>query len=397
MQVEIPAAFEPLLATDKRYVICYGGRGGGRSWAIARALLVKSLQSTKRILCAREFQVSIAKSVHKLLSDQIDQLQLDAYFNITKDIITSINGSEFSFLGLHNNIQSVKSIEGIDIAWVEEAENVSKSSWDVLIPTIRKPQSQIFISFNPSSEDDPTVKRFVFNPPFNSVQIKTTFRDNPYFPDVLEEERIECQRLDLELYQHIWEGDCKSISESQIFRGKCVVEPVIPGIGWFGPYYGTDWGFANDPTVMTKSWINGRKLMIENEILCKHTDIDKIPGKFNEDINAHKYTIRADCSRPETISYMRNHGYPKMIGCKKWPQCVEDGITFLRSYEQIVIDPRCVNTIQEARLYKYKVDKLTGDILPDIVDAHNHSWDSVRYSLEPLIMQRKPSTMQVMN
>ena len=199
---EIPRKLEPLYY-PARYKVFYGGRGGAKSWGFARTLLLMALQKKIRVLCAREFQVSIADSVHKLLCDQIYELGYERGFSITKTQITSFLGSEFIFKGLHHNAQEIKSLEGVDICWVEEASSVSRESWDLLIPTIRKENSEIWISFNPSSPDDETWKRFVVNAPDNAVVVKIGWQDNPWFPDTLKREMKYCLVADYDAFAHI--------------------------------------------------------------------------------------------------------------------------------------------------------------------------------------------------
>ena len=158
-----------ILFDKARYKVLYGGRGGAKSWGVARALLILGCKSTLRILCAREFQTSIKDSVHKLLSDQIYALGLESFYEITQNSIRGKNGSEFAFVGLKNNVANIKSFEGVDICWVEEAQTVSKTSWNVLIPTIRKEQSEIWVTFNPELESDETYQRFVISPPDHAI------------------------------------------------------------------------------------------------------------------------------------------------------------------------------------------------------------------------------------
>ena len=172
-----------------RYKVLYGGRGGAKSWGIARALLIQGAAKPLRVLCAREIQKSIGDSVHKLLSDQIKALGLAGFYEVQKTVIRGRNGTEFTFHGLKHNVTNIKSAEGADVCWVEEAQTVSKSSWATLIPTIRKPGSEIWVSFNPELEDDETYQRFVANPPTGAVVVKVNWSDNPWFPDVLRQEK----------------------------------------------------------------------------------------------------------------------------------------------------------------------------------------------------------------
>lgn len=386
------------LFRPKRYKVAFGGRGSAKSWNFARALVIMMVQRvglTKpqqiRILCAREFQNSLKDSVHQLLCDQIELMGFSDYFAITDKEIKTHWGSFVIFAGLHNNVAKIKSMEGIDICWVEEAERVSDRSWELLIPTLRKPGSEIWITFNPDSEDDPTYKRFVKHGSLlgeDAIIKKISWRDNPWFPEELRKEKDYLARVDAAAYEHVWEGECRSNSDKQIMRGKYVIESFEPAADWDGPYQGADWGFANDPTTLVRLWIHGNKLYIEHEAYKVGCDIDKTPDLFDQSVpDARKCRTRADCARPETISYMQRHGYPEVVAVSKWDGSVEDGIAFIRQFEQIVIHTRCKHSAEEARLYSYKVDKLTGDVKAEAEDKHNHIWDAVRYALEPMIKQ----------
>lgn len=217
-KAQFPKKFEGLFKPEKsRYRVYYGGRGGAKSWNFARALLIKAAQKPMRILCAREFQTSIKDSVHKLLSDQIYALGMESIYEITQNTIRSINGSEFIFVGIKNNTNNVKSIEGIDICWVEEAQSVSANSWNVLIPTIRKQDSEIWISFNPEFPTDETWKRFVENPAPDSVLVKVNWNDNPWFPETLNNERLMLKGRDLSAYNNVWEGIPRNTIDGAIF------------------------------------------------------------------------------------------------------------------------------------------------------------------------------------
>jgi phage terminase large subunit len=387
-----------------RYRVAHGGRGSAKSWTIARVLLLLALERPLRVLCAREFQKSIAESAHRLLEDQINSLGLARFFTVQNQSITSITGSEFIFEGLHANVNKIKSLEGIDICWVEEAAKVSANSWAILTPTIRKPKSEIWVNFNPEDDDDPTYQRFVIKPSPDAAVLHVTYADNPWFPPELERERLYDLSVDAGAHAHVWLGQCRRQSDAQILKGKIVVEaftpPALPPdatqeqrdsfLPWNGPYQGADWGFSQDPTTLVRCWVtpDRRKLYIEYESYGVGVDIDKTPAMFARDVpNAAKYRTRADSARPETISYMQKHGFPEVVSVKKRPGSVEDGVSYLRHFEEIIIHPRCTHAIEEGRLYSFKVDRLSGDVLPDVADKHNHIWDAVRYALEPLISE----------
>lgn len=390
-QVLFPKKYKPLFA-PARYKIYYGGRGSAKSWNFARALLSIGSQRPIRVLCAREIQKSIKDSVHRLLSDQIERLRLTDRYQITNNEIRGTNGTLFLFEGLRHNVNKIKSLEGIDYVWVEEAELISHESWEILIPTIRKPESEIWVSFNPDKDTDPTYTRFITNTPPDSILQKVSWRDNPWFPDVLRKEKDYLKAVDLDSYNHVWEGETWNRSEAQVFGGKYVIEDFEEeDLGT--PYYGADWGFATDPTVLIKLYIKDQTMYIRNEAYGLGVEIIDLPEMFSRVPDSNKYQIRGDSARPEIISHLKRHGYPHIKSVEKWKGSVEDGISWIRGLKKIIIHPSCKHTIEEAKLYSYKVDKLTGDVLPEIVDANNHCWDSIRYAISPLI---KPANRLIM-
>lgn len=257
--------FEPA-----RYKVLHGGRGGAKSWGVARALLVMGAANPLRILCAREIQNSISESVHKLLSDQISALGLDAFYKVQEASIKGVNGTEFAFVGIRQQgVQKIKSFEGYDICWVEEAQTVTDRSWSVLTPTIRKPGSEIWITFNPDLEDDPTYQRFVVNPPTGAVVVQVNYTDNPWFPDELRQEMEDLRLRNPVAYENVWEGRCRTLAEGAILHkemqaaqdegriGSYPYDPRQPvfcafdiGVGdptciWYGQKIGGRWRFID--------------------------------------------------------------------------------------------------------------------------------------------------------
>jgi phage terminase large subunit len=204
--------FEP-----KRYKILYGGRGSAKSWSVARALIAMSMQNPIRILCARELQNSISDSVIALLTDQIKAMGVAELFDIQRTAIYGNNGSEFSFVGLKHNVTSIKSFEGVDICWIEEGQAVSKASWETLIPTIRKTNSEIWVTFNPNLDTDETYKRFVLNPPNNAIVTKVNHSDNPWFPEVLKDELEQLKARDVDSYLNVWEGHTRQMLDGAVY------------------------------------------------------------------------------------------------------------------------------------------------------------------------------------
>jgi len=377
--------FKPLFQ-PKRYKTFHGGRGGAKSWAAARALVIMAASKKLRILCTREVQNSIKDSVHKLLKDQIEMLGLNPWFRITNESITSASGSEFLFKGLRFDPLGIKSTEGVDICWVEEAQSVSSDSWAILIPTIRKEGSEIWVTFNPGKESDPTYQRFIVTPPDDSITVEVNYYDNPYLPETLRKEMEYCKRVDYEAYEHIWLGKPKSISDSVIFRNRYRVE-AFPDDLWQQAdrlFFGADFGFANDPSTLIRMFMIDTRLYIEYEAYGVGVELDEMPQFYDSIPEVRKWPVKGDNSRPETISYLARQGF-SIDAAAKWNGSVEDGVTYLKGFEEIIIHERCKHTADEFRHYSYKVDKKTGDILPIIVDKFNHCIDAIRYGLDGYI------------
>ncbi len=236
--IEIPRSFSDL-SKPKRFKIYYGGRGGAKSHNMARSLLIQAMEKPLRILCARELQNSIGDSVHRLLADLINEYKLDDFYEVQKAAIKGKNGSEFIFKGLKYNSTEIKSTEGIDIAWIEEAEKVSDMSWEMLIPTVRKPNSEIWVSFNTKNITDPTYQRFVVNADKDMLVKKVSWQDNPFFPEVLDIERRRLKDNDFEAYKHIWEGEPDTRRNGAVYAalidkirstGRFMSIPYKPGI-----------------------------------------------------------------------------------------------------------------------------------------------------------------------
>ena len=365
----------------------------GKSWSFARKLLLLAAERPLRVLCARELQISIKDSVHRLLADQVDAMGLSERFEVGQSFIRgnhdSNRGAEFIFKGLRHNAAEIKSMEGIDICWVEEAQAVSDQSWELLIPTIRAPGSEIWITFNPDQATDPTYKRFVTTPPPGAIVRRVNWDENPWFPPDLEAERAHKADTDPDGYRHVWLGECRSYSDAQVLNGKWIVDAFEPAADWDGPYQGADWGFAKDPTVLVRCWIHDRDLYIEHEAYGVEVPLDDTPALFERVPDARAHPIRADCARPETINHLVRHGWENVTAAPKWSGSVQDGVEFLRSFERIVIHQRCKHAAEEARLWSFKTDRLTGDVLPVLIDGNDHCFDAIRYSLSPIIRERR--------
>jgi phage terminase large subunit len=271
-----PEKLKPLFL-PARIKVAYGGRGGAKSWGFARALLLKMTQAPLRVLCAREVQKSIKDSVHKLLADQIELMGLEDRFEVLETEIRCLKtGAECLFTGLSaHTVTSIKSYEGIDIAWVEEAQNVSKKSWDILTPTIRKDASEIWITLNPELDTDETYARFILNPPPNSLVIPMSWRDNPWFNDVLDAERLHCQATQPDDYPNIWEGECRQTIAGAIYATEVL---AMQREGRYGPC-------PYDPrlrvhTIWDMGWNDAMAILLVQRRLSECRIIGYLEGSF---------------------------------------------------------------------------------------------------------------------
>lgn len=392
LTLDCPRWAEPLLH-PARYKAAWGGRASGKSHVMAENLVeAMATDADLRVVCIREVQKSLKFSAKQLIEDKIESMGLGHLFDVQAVEIKRIGGSGVCiFQGMTDHTaDSIKSLEGFRIAWVEEAQSLSARSLKLLRPTMRAPGSEMWFSWNPEQPDDAVDKFLRGNePPENAIIVRANWQDNPWLPDEI---RVEIERdraADPEIYAHVWEGAYNTRSDAQIFAGRYQVDEFEPGADWDGPYYGADWGFANDPTVLVKCWItpDGR-VAIEKESGKVGLDIDRTGDLWAKDIpEAQGAAIRGDSARPETISYLTRHGWPGIVGVEKWKGSVEDGVEWLRA-KRLLIHPQCERAQREARLYSYKMNK-AGDVLAQIDDAENHIFDAIRYGLAPLIRERK--------
>lgn len=370
-----------------RYKGVKGGRGGGKSWFFADYLIEQHVCNPHlQTVCIREVQNTLDTSVKKLIEERLNTLGVIDLFEMQVNRILDKRGRGMViFKGMQDyNASNIKSLEGFDRAWVEEAQNLSQRSLQLLRPTIRKDDSEIYFSWNPESESDP-VDRFFAEPRPDAVLVECNIIDNPFRSELLWAEMLaDRANLDVGEFHHIWEGGYRVISREQIFADKVRVEEFTPS-DWDGPYYGADWGFGVDPTVAAEMWIDGDTLYVSRESYRYALELDDTPDTWQADIpGIERHTVRADSARPDSISYVKRHGIPRIVAAEKGPGSIEDGIQFLRSFKSIVMHPRCEGAIAEARNYKWKTNR-AGDILPVPVDKDNHFWDSARYGLSPII------------
>lgn len=403
-----------------RYRVFYGGRGGAKSRTIASELLLRGTEKPERILCTREFQKSIRDSVKRLLDDEINRLGLgvlgSGFYVSTDKEIRGANGTLFVFHGLHRNENGIRSLEGITIAWVEEARFVSQDSLDALIPTIRAPGSEIWFSYNPKDPKDPVDVMFrgKHGPPPGSVVVEVNYYDNPWFGETALPRDMEYdKRRDFDRYRHIWLGQYLERSESKVFKNWKVRPFEVPEDAVIRS--GADWGFASDPNVLVSCFIgrwsgeawesepvadpDGNVLFVRYEAYEVGTIIEEIPALFAGDDDVHptkrrwenprnlpgvpearRWKIIADSARPEIIDYMSRRGF-NIEPAVKGPGSLEEGVTFLQGYD-ICVHPSCIHVADELALYSYKVDPKTEEVLPVLADKDNHTIDALRYALE---------------
>lgn len=364
----------------------YGGRGSGKSYNAALMSAVLGMGEPLRILCVREFQVSIRESMYAEIVRVINRYpDLKAFYTVGKDFIRGANGTEYIFKGLRRNIENVKSMSGIDLCIVEEAENIPHESWEALLPTIRDDKSEMWIIFNPRSKDSWVAKKFIINvnkPPRTRIA-QVNYNDNPWFSDVLEEMRkYDREVMDPANYAHVWEGAFYEVSDAVIFRGKFIVSDEEPLIGEV--YYGLDFGFSTSPTAANRVMItDNRDLYVTHELNALELGLDSTVGALMSALpGVEEYIMRADNARPESINHLKKNGLPRVIPCEKGKGSIKDGIAHMMSFRNIYIHPRCKYTIQNFNLYSYRRDKYSGDVTPDIIDAYNDHIDAIRYALE---------------
>jgi phage terminase large subunit len=382
LRIETPEWALPLL-NPARYKAAYGGRGSGKSHTFAELLIeAHIMDQTSRSVCVREVQKSLAQSVKRLLELKIEQMNAGAYFEVQEAVIKSKRGDGLIiFQGMQNHTaDSIKSLEGYDRAWVEEAQSLSQRSLDLLRPTIRKPGSELWFTWNPSQATDPVDALLRGEkPPPDATVLEVNFDGNPWFPDVLRQEMEYDRSRDPDKYAHVWKGGYLQNSTARVFKNWRVEEFDAPADAIHR--LGADWGFANDPTVLVRCHIIGRTLYIDHEAYMVGCEITNTPDLFMQVPEAERWPLVADSSRPETISHMRKHGFPKIMAAVKGKDSVNEGIEWLKSYD-IVVHPRCTHTIDELTFYSYKTDPLTSKILPVLQDLNNHVIDALRYACE---------------
>ena len=395
-QVTVPnkllPAFSNLSQAIYDIIVWKGGRGAAKSQALAAIGILESYIDDGVILCCREIQKSVSDSIYSMLVSYIEDKGLGKDFKILNTSITNVRtGAEFIFAGLKSNITSIKSINKLRVVLVDEAENVTQNSWDILLPTPRYGAVRIYVVFNPRFEDDPTYQEFVAKSDDRKLVIDIQYTDNPWFPPSLERQRQRDAKGDAGRYAWIWKGKFLQITDASIYGKKIVSRAFKVDESYGEPLIGVDWGFSNDPNAVMENYIKGNTLYIRNaadkvglelddtaEWLVKHVPVIK------------KYTSRADSARPETISKVRkdkDNPVPLIKACKKWPGSVIEGIAYIQSFDEIVIHPDADACRAELTAYSFKKDKFD-EITSVPQDEDDHYSDALRYALEPLIQNK---------
>lgn len=409
LQIETAEVFEPLLYPS-RYKGAHGGRGSAKSHFFAELLIERCVMQPTRFVCLREIQNSLKQSVKLLLHDKIQKFGLNQWFDIREDRIMCPGEGLIIFQGMQNHTSdTIKSLEGFDGAWFAEAQNASEYSLKILRPTIRLDGSEIWADWNPKSPKDPIdVLLRGPEPPPRTIVVESNYEDNPWFPDVLREEMEYDKRRDYDKYLHVWRGKYEIHSQARVFRNWRKASFETPANARF--YFGCDWGFAQDPTVLVRMFIKPeepRTLYIDREAWALGCEIDHTPALFagtdtrpnpRWENPASRYTgipevmrwnIRADSANPQAISYMRRRGF-NITPAIKGPGSIEEGVGFIKSYDVVIHEDNCPHVIDEFENYSYEVDKKTQEVLPILADKKNHVIDSVRYALE--LTRRASST-----
>lgn len=383
-----------------RYKGLKGGRGSGKSHFFSEmAVEALILDPYLDIVCLREVQKSLKFSAKKLIEGKIRQFKAHKMFKMLDTETRRINPQGVTtgriiYQGMQDHTaDTLKSLEGFGIAWFEEASRMSQRSLELLRPTIREEGSEIWFSWNPDQDTDPIEKFLVKDTPENAIVTHVNFTDNIHCPQVMKDEARIWAKNDPDTYEHVWHGLHNTKSDDQVLHGKWIFEDYFNKTSWAGPYYGADWGFSTDPNALIECWVDEETntLYVRKEAWAQGVEIDNTPEFFSKMRGMDDYVIRADNARPEMIDYMKRHGYPKIKAAEKWPGSVEDGISKLRSFTKIVVHTDCPKFAEECRLYKYKRDRLTDDILPEVVKKHDHLMDALRYAIEPLTKRQRQS------
>ena len=404
-RLQLPAKLSGLFQ-PKRYKVMHGGRGGGKSWAVAAALLVLAADRPLRILCAREVQKSMRDSVHRLLKDTIVRLGIESFFEVLDAEIRGLNGSLILFSGLQSHtVDSIKSFEGVDIVWAEEAHGISKRSWDVLIPTIRKDGSEIWMTLNPDMDTDETYQRFIATPSDDTWVCEINWRDNPWFPETLNQERLKSKRSQSAVdYDHVWEGKPRTVAEGAIYQHEILslyAESRVIGV----PYdptlpVHTVWDLGwNDAMTIGFVQRGPMDVRILDYIEDSHrtldwyvTQIEKRPYRWGHDYLPHDGRTRNFQTGKSTEEQLQSMGRKPIVLAQT---SVEEGIKASR-----MMFPRCyfdkaktVRLLECLKRYRRALHVQTNEPMAPLHDEFSHGADMFRYIGQAVPIM--PNVMQV--
>ena len=381
--ITIPNEFKRLFDHDWREAAVYGGRYSLKSHTVARTLLIRAREKKMRVGCFREFQNSISESSHQLLSDLIKQYKLYDFTVTDRAIVNRINGSDFLFKGLWNNEQTIKSIEGIDIAWVEEAQTISRESLEVLTPTVRKDGSQIIYTYNRFTEDDPIHTRLIGEGRPNTLVINVNYDiaiKYGLMPKVILDEIEDDERNRFALYKHKWLGE-PATTERKIYKDWQILDDVPHNARL--ERYGLDFGYSNDPTAIVAVYYYDGGYILDEICFQKDLSNKQIADILN---NQRQCLVIADSAEPKSIDEIKTYGI-NIIGAEKGADSVNNGIQLVQG-QRISVTKRSVNTIKEYRKYLWEVDR-EGRIINVPEGTWNHAMDATRYALSSII--KKPT------
>lgn len=390
LQIQTPRWALPLLDNSKRYIGIKGGRASGKSHERAEALVERMfLEPDLRWVCIREIQKSLKFSSKQIIEDKIKKFGIAHLFEITINEIRRIDGDGIIiFQGMQDHTaDSIKSLEGFDGAWVEEAQSLSKRSIDLLLPTIRKEKSQIWFTWNPEDKDD-AVNTVFTDYADDCILLHVNYMDNPWLPSAMKSLAEALKSKDYDAYSHIWLGQPKQNSDAQIFKGYWSTIDFDVDDTFEDPLQGADFGF-NDPTTAVRVYVKDNCLFVTNEYYKRNLDLNLMPDAFRTIPDFDKYVTRADNSRPDTIRYLNNNQLKKVVPCVKGKGSIEDGIEFIKSFDHVYIHSTCINTVDEFTNYKYRINRLDDTVTNIIIDDYNHIIDAIRYALEPLMKNSK--------
>lgn len=388
---------------DVDYRVCYGGRASGKTLSMAKMVCVQAMSfaasgQTGAILCGREFMNSLEDSslaeIKAAISSEPDILK--PWFDVGEKYVRTkgLPGRvDFLFVGLRHNIDSIKGKSRVLLTWLDESENISEVAYRKLLPTIMRFGGECWISYNPESPESATHMRFRANKSDRILITECNFTDNPWFDDKLRREMEDDYKYRPETADHIWKGEFLTMTEAQVFAGKYRCEDMEPVPG-ATPYFGLDFGFSTDPASCVRIYKMGRVLLWRREFYSRGILINNLGGKIRDGVgeDVGKYDVIADSSRPDDIAYLKqpmnvsggSFQLPRVKASIKGKGSVEAGVEFIKSHEN-VIHPSCPNVLKEFKLYSYKVDRQSGQVLPILVDANNHAIDAGRYALEPVM------------